>query len=81
MASQGQTDRSIDSRRGRPDVRHLLAHYLPISAWLPAFPRQQLRPELLAALTSWGVMVPVALAYASLAGMPAAWAKRAIAPP
>ncbi len=55
----------------RPDVRRAIARYVPITAWLPAFPRDYLRPEMLAALTSWGVMVPVALAYASLAGMPA----------
>jgi len=57
--------------RARPDLRRLLAHYVPIAAWLPTYPREWLRPDVLSALTSWGVMVPVALAYASLAGMPA----------
>ena len=43
---------------------------MPITQWLPAYPRDWLRPDLTAGLTSWGVMVPVALAYASLAGVP-----------
>ena len=46
----------------------LAARYVPITRWLPAYPREWLRPDLVAALTSWGVMVPVALAYAGLAG-------------
>lgn len=48
----------------------LTARYVPITRWLPAYPRDWLRPDLTAGLTSWGVMVPVALAYASLAGVP-----------
>ena len=48
----------------------LVAHYVPITRWLPGYPRTSLRPDLAAGLTSWGVMVPVALAYAGLAGVP-----------
>jgi high affinity sulfate transporter 1 len=48
----------------------LVARYVPITRWLPAYPREWLRPDLVAAITSWGVMVPVALAYAGLAGVP-----------
>jgi MFS superfamily sulfate permease-like transporter len=48
----------------------LVAHYVPISRWLPTYPREWLRPDVTAAVTSWGVMVPVALAYAGLAGVP-----------
>ena len=51
-------------------VAALAARYVPITQWLPAYPRDWLRPDLTAGLTSWGVMVPVALAYASLAGVP-----------
>ena len=51
-------------------ARALLARHVPITRWLPAYPRDWLRPDLMAGLTSWGVMVPVALAYASLAGVP-----------
>ncbi len=52
-------------------TRDLVVTRVPIVGWLPTFPRARLRPELIAALTSWAVGVPVALAYAELAGMPA----------
>ena len=51
-------------------ARLLLTRFVPITTWLPAYDRAWLRPDLLASLTSWGVMVPVALAYAALAGVP-----------
>jgi len=51
-------------------VPGLVARYVPISRWLPTYPREWLRPDVTAAVTSWGVMVPVALAYAGLAGVP-----------
>jgi SulP family sulfate permease len=44
--------------------------YLPIVHWLPSYPSGWLRRDLIAGVTSWGVMVPVALAYAGLAGVP-----------
>ena len=47
-----------------------VARYVPISRWLPRYQREWLRFDLVAGLTSWGVMVPVALAYAGLAGVP-----------
>ncbi len=53
------------------DLRKLILGYVPILAWLPAYPRSDLRPDLIAGLISWAVMVPVSLAYAGLAGMPA----------
>jgi len=54
----------------RAKVGHFFARHVPITVWVRSYPREWLRPDLLASLTSWGVMVPVALAYASLAGMP-----------
>ena len=51
-------------------VRPLVGHYVPITTWARAYPRAWLRPDLVAAITSWVVMVPVALAYAGLAGVP-----------
>ena len=48
----------------------LLRRYVPITVWLPTYPRDWLRRDAVAGLTSWGVMVPVALAYAGLAGVP-----------
>ncbi len=48
----------------------LIRRYVPITTWLPGYPRSWLRPDVTAGVTSWGVMVPVALAYAGLAGVP-----------
>ena len=59
--------RPVDARA---ILASLVSRYVPITRWLPAYPREWLRPDLLAAITSWGVMVPVALAYAGLAGVP-----------
>ena len=65
--SSSRPPRSINLSEALPA---LLARYVPISRWLPAYPRAWFRPDLIAAVTSWGVMVPVALAYAGLAGVP-----------
>ncbi len=58
----------------RPDLAEVLpllaARYIPITHWLPAYDRSWLPRDVTGAVTSWGVMVPVALAYAGLAGMP-----------
>jgi high affinity sulfate transporter 1 len=43
---------------------------LPIRHWLPRYERRWLRPDVLAALGVWAVLVPEGIAYASLAGMP-----------
>ena len=51
-------------------VGPFLAHYVPITTLPRTYPRAWLRPDLLAGVTSWVVMVPVALAYAGLAGVP-----------
>ncbi|MGZ6343905.1 MAG: SulP family inorganic anion transporter [Candidatus Limnocylindrales bacterium] len=59
------------SRAALEIAGRLIKRYVPITVWLPAYPRDWLRPDLIAGLTSWGVMVPVALAYAGLAGVPA----------
>ncbi len=60
--------RRVDPARAR--IRHVVTHYVPIVTWLPAYPADWRRADLVAALTSWGVMVPVAMAYAALAGVP-----------
>ena len=51
-------------------VRRYLEHYVPIVHWLPTYDRADLRFDAIAGIVSWGVMVPVAMAYAGLAGMP-----------
>lgn len=44
--------------------------YLPILEWLPAYKRAWLTPDAIAAFTVWALLVPEAMGYASLAGMP-----------
>ena len=43
---------------------------LPVRRWLPGYKGRWLRPDLVAALAVWAVLVPEGMAYASLAGMP-----------
>ncbi len=47
-----------------------LFRYVPITRWLPRYERTWLSGDLVAGITSWGIMVPVAMAYAELAGVP-----------
>src|SRR3954453_21977404 len=51
-------------------IRRLLGRYVPLLSWLPAYERSDLRFDAVAGVVSWGIMVPVAMAYAGLAGMP-----------
>ena len=46
-----------------------MRRYVPITAWLPAYDRSFLRFDLVAGIVGWGVMVPVSMAYAGLAGL------------
>jgi len=55
----------------RPSARALLGRYVPITEWLPHYPRAWLGKDIASGITSWAVMVPVAMAYAELAGVPA----------
>jgi high affinity sulfate transporter 1 len=43
---------------------------LPIREWLPRYRRRWLRPDLIAAVAVWAVLVPEGMAYAQLAGVP-----------
>ena len=56
----------------RETVLRAVQTYVPIVTWLPAYPADWRRHDLVAGITSWGVMIPVAMAYAELAGVPAA---------
>ena len=51
-------------------VRQAVRRYVPIARWLPTYDRGDLRFDAIAGVVSWGVMVPIAMAYAGLAGMP-----------
>jgi len=44
--------------------------FIPILSWLPAYETTWLRGDLIAALTVWALLVPEAMAYAGIAGMP-----------
>ena len=48
-----------------------IVSYLPILQWLPQYKwGQWLTPDIIAGLTTWGVVIPTVIASASLAGMP-----------
>ena len=42
----------------------------PIVEWLPKYKIAGLRPDVIAAITVWALLVPEAMAYAGIAGMP-----------
>jgi len=42
----------------------------PLFAWLRGYDRSWLRPDLIAALTTWALVVPQSIAYAQIAGLP-----------
>ncbi|MGA1623687.1 MAG: SulP family inorganic anion transporter [Synechocystis sp.] len=47
-----------------------LKQYVPAFEWLPRYQPSWLGPDILAGLTAWAVMVPEAMAYAGIAGVP-----------
>ncbi len=44
--------------------------FFPILEWLPKYQSSWFRPDLIAAFTLWALLVPEAMAYAGIAGMP-----------
>jgi high affinity sulfate transporter 1 len=50
--------------------RFKLKSFLPILEWLPVYQRGWFRGDVIAALTLWALLVPEAMAYAGIAGMP-----------
>jgi len=54
-----------------PEDKTVLQQYLPIVEWLPKYAwGQSFRFDILAALTVWALLVPEAMAYAGIAGVP-----------
>lgn len=47
-----------------------LAKYIPASSWLRRYPRTWLRPDIVSGLVTSAVVIPQAMAYATLAGLP-----------
>jgi SulP family sulfate permease len=45
---------------------------LPILGWLPGYPKEWLRADLVAGITAEAVIIPKAIAYATIAGLPVA---------
>ena len=58
------------STPGTDSPLHWLLRYLPILHWLPGYQLSWLRADIIAGLTVWAVMVPEAMAYAGIAGVP-----------
>lgn len=48
----------------------LLVHWIPALAWLSSYRREWLRFDLIAGLTTAAVVIPKAMAYAAIAGLP-----------
>jgi len=53
-----------------PDVTARIARYAPIVRWLPGYRWRWLRFDAFAGLAVWAILMPQAIAYASLAGAP-----------
>ncbi len=52
--------------------RRSIQSFLPILDWLPNYQNNWLRGDVIAALTVWALLVPEAMAYAGIAGLPPA---------
>src|SRR5271154_5610245 len=51
-------------------TEHTSHRYLPMADWLLRYQRNWLRPDLIAGLTTSAVVIPKAMAYATIAGLP-----------
>ena len=61
------TEQGLDEPGGLTAVAY---RYLPILNWLPNYKAAWLTADAIAAFTVWALLVPEAMGYASLAGMP-----------
>ena len=61
----------IDTSRGeKPNVASRLKSALPVFEWLRGYQNDWLRPDVIAGLTAAAVVIPKAMAYATIAGLP-----------
>jgi SulP family sulfate permease len=51
-------------------TRHTSHGYLPVADWLFSYQKEWLRPDIIAGLTTAAVVIPKAMAYATIAGLP-----------
>jgi high affinity sulfate transporter 1 len=54
----------------RQKSKRTFRSFFPILSWLPKYNKSWLRPDTIAALTVWALLVPESMAYAGIAGMP-----------
>ena len=55
----------------RPKQKSILQRYVPITEWFPMYDwKGDLRPDFIAGLTVWALLIPEAMAYAGIAGVP-----------
>jgi high affinity sulfate transporter 1 len=59
---------TTDTRNG--DKSTGVKRFIPILSWLPRYDRSWLTVDIIAGLTLWGLVVPEAMAYAGIAGLP-----------
>jgi sulfate permease, SulP family len=52
------------------DFASAARRFLPILGWIPSYRREWLLPDILAGAALWAVMVPEAMAYAGIVGVP-----------
>ena len=59
---------TTDTRNGENATG--VKRFIPILSWLPSYDRSWLTVDVIAGLTLWGLVVPEAMAYAGIAGLP-----------
>ena len=59
-------DSTIEEQKTGRDIRS----FLPILQWLPEYDRKWIQGDIIAAITVWALLVPEAMAYAGIAGVP-----------
>ena len=59
---------TTDTRNGENATG--VKRFIPILSWLPSYDRSWLTVDIIAGLTLWGLVVPEAMAYAGIAGLP-----------
>jgi len=68
----------IETKKSGSSRSEFLRSLLPIIIWLQRYKRTWLRADLMAGLAVWAMMVPQALAYAGIAGVPPVYGLYAI---
>src|SRR5512135_125112 len=58
------------AQNGTTSKRKSLSSFVPIIGWLPSYRTAWLAADVIAGLTLWGLVVPEAMAYAGIAGLP-----------